>query len=118
MNKIFNLQHILIIIFFFTFISETESRPRVLKCAGDCGVIDESSKYSAVARLCYGSGNGSDVTFIEDDIIITQAHIFGNINRIAPCCGGDCEKKQKTGKNLKKICLYAMGLIMEEKGKL
>ena len=54
MNKIFNLQHILIIIFFFTFISETESRPRVLKCAGDCGVIDESSKYSAVARLCYG----------------------------------------------------------------
>ena len=110
MNKIFNLQHILIIIFFFTFISETESRPRVLKCAGDCGVIDESSKYSAVARLCYGSGNGSDVTFKP---IYLETSI-----ELRPVVEVIVKKKQKTGKNLKKICLYAMGLIMEEKGKL
>ena len=101
MARVLNLQYLLIIIFFFIFINETDSRPRVLKCNGDCGVIDESAKYSAVARLCYGSGNdrrGSDVTFIEDDIIITQAHVFGNPNRIAPCCGGDCEKKAEDWK--------------------
>ena len=117
MVRILKLQYLLIIIFFFTFINETNSRPPpVLKCNGDCGVIDESSKYSAVARLCYGWGNGSDVTFIEDDIIITQAHIFGNINRIAPCCGGDCAKKAEDWKKFKKNMFVCDGADYGRKG--
>ena len=111
----------LVILLFIFFSSESYSQPRVLKCKGDCGTLDESNKYSAVARLCYGSSSdplGSDVTFIEDDIIITQAHIFGNPRKTAPCCGGDCEKKADDWKRYKNNMFVCDGTDYGKKGKI
>ena len=115
------LKYSLVILLFIFFSSESYSQPRVLKCEGDCGALDESNKYSAVARLCYGSSSdplGSDVTFIEDDIIITQAHIFGNPRKTAPCCGGDCEKKADDWKRYKNNMFVCDGTDYGKKGKI
>ena len=65
----------------------------LLTCKGDCGTLDSGKKFSAVARVCYHDGNeivGSDVTFIEEDIIISQAHIFGFSPESPACCGSTC----------------------------
>ena len=76
-------------------LNDFSGEPNVLKCEGDCGVIDIDNNYSAVARLCYKDDNqntiGSDVTFIEEDIILSQAHILG-FEETLPCCGIECSR--------------------------
>tara|TARA_B100001179_G_scaffold73985_1_gene51896 strand:- start:337 stop:753 length:417 start_codon:yes stop_codon:yes gene_type:complete len=45
----------------------------VLVCAKDCGTYDANDEFTFQARLA----GGSNVTFIEDDIILSSAHILG-----------------------------------------
>lgn len=85
---------IFLITFTFYSTSTAFAQPRVVKCKADCGQIDNKDQYSAVARMCFDNGQGGEVTFIDDDIVITQAHVFG-INpdsRNLPCCGENCKK--------------------------
>ena len=121
MRIIFKCNLIFLFLLFCFFTTESNSQPRVLKCKGDCGALDESKQYSAVARLCFGSSKdplGSDVTFIEDDVIITQAHIFGDPRRTAPCCGGDCENKASDWKRYKNNMFVCDGADYGKKGKI
>ncbi len=45
----------------------------VLVCAKDCGTYDANDEFTFQARLA----GGANVTFIEDDIILSSAHILG-----------------------------------------
>ena len=45
----------------------------VLVCEKDCGTYDANDEFTFQARLA----GGSNVTFIEDDIILSSAHILG-----------------------------------------
>lgn len=57
-----------------------------MACRGECGTKDTTSRWSAVARLCMVERgqdptqqlcSGSTVTFIEDDVVASEAHVVG-----------------------------------------
>ena len=56
----------------------TLSEPPVLKCTENCGTVDVNNEFSFQARLSMGPDQfGCNVTFIEEDIILTAAHCLG-----------------------------------------
>ena len=120
MIKIKLLQGLLsVILFTLVFCNVNYAQPRVIKCKGDCGQIDITKQYSAVARLCFGDGNGGEVTFIDDDIIITEGHVFG-INpdsRKLPCCGEECKKYSPDWKRFNKKMYICDGADYGRAGK-
>ena len=63
-------------IFFISF--QTIAEPRVLKCEKNCGTLDANDDFTFQARMAQGEDMwGANVTFIEDDIILSSAHILG-----------------------------------------
>ena len=67
--------------------------PNVLKCNKNCGVSDLNDNYSFQARIAMGPDMwGGNVTFIENDIILSQGHILGYYpeeKNSIPRCGSD-----------------------------
>ena len=76
----------------------------VLKCQKDCGTVDVNNEFSFQARLMKGSKRaGCNVTFIEDDIILTAAHCF---DIKVKCCDSEkAKKKSRIWKKNKKSCM-------------
>jgi hypothetical protein len=69
------------------------SDPNVLKCNKNCGIPDLKNEYSFQARIAMGTDLwGANVTFIEEDIILSQGHILGyspEEKGSIPRCGSD-----------------------------
>ena len=71
-------QILLFIILVLSLISASHADPNVLQCKQNCGTYDSQNSYSFQARMAQGEDMwGANVTFIEDDIIISSAHILG-----------------------------------------
>ena len=87
-----NFKPILLLLIFFK-VSLAFSEPNVLKCNKNCGNPDISDNYTFQARIAMGPDKwGSNVTFIEDDIILSQGHILGysaEEKNSIPRCGSD-----------------------------
>ena len=80
------------------------TKPKVLECKKDCGTVDSNNEFSFQARFAIGSDKkGCNVTFIEDDIILTSAHCLGlgPEEKNIPCC--DSETAKKKAKDWKKF---------------
>jgi len=78
---------IVLFIFVFINIGSHAGEPNVLQCKKDCGTPDVNNEFSFQARLSMGPENfGGNVTFIEDDIIITSAHVLGINFERKLCC--------------------------------
>ena len=83
---------------FFALKNAEAGTPDVLKCQKDCGTVDVNNEFSFQARLMKESKRaGCNVTFIEDDIILTAAHCF---DIKVKCC--DSEKAKKKSRIWKK----------------
>ena len=85
-----------IIKIFFLFLSLTSyaGEPNVLQCKKNCGTPDINNEFSFQARLSMGPDRfGGNVTFIEDDIIITSAHVLGINSERKLCCSSEKTKK-------------------------
>ena len=80
----------MIVAFFWFGFENVEAKP--LNCTKDCGTVDFNDEFSFQARIMRGSGSqGCNVTFIEDDIILTASHCFGVKSK---CCGSETVKKK------------------------
>tara|TARA_Y100000741_G_scaffold358736_1_gene338336 strand:+ start:13 stop:1017 length:1005 start_codon:yes stop_codon:yes gene_type:complete len=87
-----NYTFIFLILILFKF-SFAFAEPNVLKCNKNCGKSDLNDSYSFQARIAMGPDQwGANVTFIEDDIILSQGHILGyspEEKNSIPRCGSD-----------------------------
>ena len=87
-----NFKPILLLLIFFK-VSLAFSEPNVLNCNKNCGNPDISDNYPFQARIAMGPDKwGANVTFIEDDIILSQGHILGysaEEKNSIPRCGSD-----------------------------
>ena len=75
----------------------TLSEPPVLKCTENCGTVDVNNEFSFQARLSMGPDQfGCNVTFIEEDIILTAAHCLGlELDKKKHlCCDSETTKKK------------------------
>ena len=83
----------LVLLFIFFRASFAFGEPNVLKCNKNCGEPDLNDHYSFQARIAMGPDKwGANVTFIEDDIILSQGHILGyspEEKNSIPRCGSD-----------------------------
>ena len=79
-----------LILFFIIVISYSNislAEPNVLKCKKDCGTPDIKGQFSFQVRLSMGSEKwGGNITFIEEDIAISQAHVLGINPEKKVCC--------------------------------
>tara|TARA_B100001250_G_C19732456_1_gene759173 strand:+ start:296 stop:1294 length:999 start_codon:yes stop_codon:yes gene_type:complete len=63
------------------------AEPNVLKCKKNCGTTDTKGEFTFQARLSMGSEKwGGNISFIEDDIAISQAHVIGLNPEKKICC--------------------------------
>jgi hypothetical protein len=93
------MKKIFLFLLFATFSFETLSDPNVLKCKKNCGTYDENDEFTFQARMAQGDDMwGANVTFIEDDIIISSAHILGfePDKRKSLSCGAEAATKKNT----------------------
>ena len=69
-------------------------RNGVLVCEKDCGTYDANDEFTFQARLA----RGANVTFIEDDIILSSAHILGfePSKKNTLSCGAEAATKRNT----------------------
>ena len=69
-------------------------RNGVLVCEKDCGTYDANDEFTFQAVL----SGGRNVTFIEDDIILSEAHILGfhESNTNTYSCGAEAATKRDT----------------------
>ena len=68
-------------------------RNGVLVCEKDCGTYDANDEFTFQARLA----RGANVTFIEDDIILSSAHILGfHPSKKNYSCGAEAATKRDT----------------------
>ena len=110
----------IITIFSFLLISiNTYAEPNVLKCNKNCGTPDINNEFTFQARLSMGPDKfGGNVTFIEDDIIITEAHVLG-IGERKTCCSSKYTKKiAEDWKHHKKNMYVVEGNSWQEKQKI
>ncbi len=71
-----------------------EAKP--LNCIKDCGTVDVNNEFIFQARIIRGSGSqGYNVTFIEEDIILTASHCFG--------VKSQCSSSETVKKKIKKL---------------
>ena len=82
-----------LILFLFLYSMPVLSEPNVLKCNENCGQPDLENEFSFQAKIAMGEDLwGANVTFIEDDIILSQGHILGYYPEdkgSIPRCGAD-----------------------------
>ena len=74
-------------------------RNGVLVCEKDCGTYDANDEFTFQARLALGKDMwGANVTFIEDDIILSSAHILGfePSKKNTLSCGAEAATKRNT----------------------
>ena len=87
-----NLKSIFLLFLFFK-ASLVFGEPNVLKCSKNCGISDLNNNYSFQGRIAMGAEMwGGNVTFIENDIILSQGHILGyspEEKNSIPRCGSD-----------------------------
>ena len=98
-GRISVMKKIFLFLLFATFSFETLSDPNVLKCKKNCGTYDENDEFTFQARMAQGDDMwGANVTFIEDDIIISSAHILGfePDKRKSLSCGAEAATKKNT----------------------
>ena len=63
-----------------------------MNCTKACGTVDVNNEFSFQARIMSGSGSpGCNITFIEEDIILTASHCFGVKSK---CCSSEAVKKK------------------------
>ena len=107
------------IIFLFVNIS-SYAEPNVLQCKKDCGTPDINNEFSFQARLSMGPDRfGGNVTFIEDDIIITSAHVLGINSERKLCCSSEkTEKLADDWKRFKKGMYVVEGNSWQGKQKI
>ena len=87
------------------------AQPNVLKCKKNCGIFDANDEYTFQARMAQGSDLwGGNVTFIEDDIILSQAHILGfdPHKRESFSCGAEAASKKNTDWSHHKHDMYVV----------
>jgi len=78
---------ILIFIIAISYSNISSADPNVKKCKKDCGTPDTKGEFSFQVRLSMGQeGWGGNITFIEDDIAISEAHVLGIIPGKKICC--------------------------------
>ena len=96
----------------FLGIEFVEAKP--LSCSKDCGTVDVNYVFSFQARIMRGSGSqGCNVTFIEEDIILTASHCFGVKSK---CCDAETVKKNhEIGKEIKIQYMLLMEKIILKK---
>ena len=106
-------------LFIFLVAFESLAEPRVLKCEKDCGTLDINDDFTFQARMAQGEDMwGANVTFIEDDIILSSAHILGfepNKRKTLSCGAEAATKKIQIGIIIKKICMLWMEKIILRK---
>ena len=81
------------------------AKPKVLECKRDCGTVDVNNEFSFQARFIGNNNNkGCNVTFIEEDIILTAAHCIAidPEHKNIPCCDAETTKKKITSDTLQK----------------
>ena len=109
------MKNILLFVFLsFSLISVSYSDPNVLECKQDCGIYDSKDSYTFQARMAQGEDMwGANVTFIEDDIILSSAHILGfePNRRQTLSCGPEAAQKRNTT-IIKKVCTLLMEKII------
>ena len=89
------------LIIFFS--SSVFAKPKVLECKKNCGASDTKGEFTFQARLSMGSEKwGGNITFIEDDIVISQAHVIGlNPEKKICCTPKEIKKAAEDWKNFK-----------------
>jgi hypothetical protein len=95
----------------FGLVSTSFSDPNVLQCKKNCGNYDTKNNYSFQARMAQGEDMwGANVTFIEDDIIISSAHILGfePNKKQTLSCGPEAAKKRNTDWSQHKGNMYVV----------
>ena len=109
----------LFIFFIYLVAFESLAKPPVLKCKKDCGTLDINDDFTFQARMAQGEDMwGANVTFIEDDIILSSAHILGfePNKRKTHSCGAEAATKKNTDwHHHKKICMLWMEKIILRK---
>ena len=81
-----------------------EAKP--LNCKKNCGTVDVNNEFSFQARIMTGSGrSGCNVTFIEDDIILTASHCLGVKSK---CCDSETLKKKSRDWKKNKDSMYVV----------
>ncbi|MDA8942285.1 hypothetical protein N9I44_01115, partial [bacterium] len=104
-------QILLFIILVLSLISASHADPNVLQCKQNCGTYDSQNSYSFQARMAQGEDMwGANVTFIEDDIIISSAHILGfePNRRETLSCGQEAAKIRNTDWSQHKGNMYVV----------
>ena len=111
---------IIILILIISFSNILSAQPNVLKCKKDCGILDSKGEFSFQVRLSMGPDKwGGNITFIEDDIAISQAHVLGINPGKKVCCTPKKLKRQlRTGKDLKIVCMLLKGIVIKVNKKL
>ena len=97
---------LIFISFLFLIYQTVSSEPNVLVCKKNCGMEDLDNEYNFQARMMEGLDPGGNVTFIEDDIIISEAHVFA-IDRRKACCTPEETKKYSEIWKKKKLYIVA-----------
>ena len=79
------------------------AKPKVLECKKNCGASDTEADFTFQARLSMGSEKwGGNITFIEDDIAISQADVIGlNPEKKICCTPKEIKKAAEDWKNFK-----------------
>ena len=101
----------LFIFFIYLVAFESLAEPPVLKCEKDCGTLDINDDFTFQARMAQGSDMwGANVTFIEDDIILSSAHILGfePNKRKTLSCGAEAATKKNTDWHHHKKNMYVV----------
>ena len=101
----------LFITLLLSLISASHAEPNVLQCKQNCGTYDSKNSYSFQARMAQGEDMwGANVTFIEDDIIISSAHILGfePNRRQTLSCGQEAAKIRNTDWSQHKGNMYVV----------
>ena len=92
MKKNINAITSLFAVFFLSY--NLFAEPNVLKCKKNCGTSDLNNEFTFQARLSMGPDKfGGNVSFIENDIIITEAHVLGIRSERKVCCSSKKTKK-------------------------
>ena len=90
---------LLSLLIYLGLISISFAQPNVLTCKKNCGTFDSNDEYTFQARLAQGHDMwGANVTFIEDDIILSEAHVLGfePDKRETLSCGAEAASKRNT----------------------
>jgi len=96
------------------------AEPNVLKCKKDCGTPDIRGEFSFQARLSMGDEKwGGNITFIEDDIAISEAHVLGvNAEKEICCTPNEIKKAADDWKRFKKNMYVVEGNSYQGKQKI